>query len=183
MSGALDKLIGLARVAMEDATTRGGPGWQAAMERALVTAHTAAFITATAERLGVPPNSDLISAKRLSRAERADIQAAVARQLIYLKGFAAARPDLSEAAVLARARLYAASIRSFYYAQRWGAWEIPDRLLPGLQQCLGNCRCQLSDVRDNGDGTGVLTRVLGGEQHCDQCPPLAGDHPVRRKAA
>lgn len=180
----LDRLIALAAVAMADATTAGGPRWSAEMERLLMQGHTAAYIAATAERLGVPADSPLISRQRLSRIERQDIQAAVQRQLQYLKGFAAARPGLSEAAALARARMYASSVKPFYYAQRWAGWEIPDRLLPGMQTCLGNCKCRLLDVQDNGDGTGVLTRVMEGtENHCTECPSLAGDHPVRRKAA
>lgn len=190
MTAPLDRLIGLSLVAIGDATAalqRGGSAaaWERAMERALTTAHTAAFIAATAERLGVPPDSPLISRQRLSRAERADIQAAVRRQLEYLRGFREALPGLSEAQVRARANLYGPSIKPFYYAQRWGDWEIPDRLLPGNQACLSNCLCRLLDVKDNGDGTGVLTRVMEGPEkgHCDECPPLAGDHPVRRRRA
>ncbi len=178
---ALDRLIGLARVSITEAMT--SPRWEREMERILTTAHTAAYIAATAERLGVPPDSALISRQRLSRAERQDIARAVEAQLRYLRAFAAARGSMSDAAALQRALLYAGSIRPFYYQQRWGAWEIPPEILPGLQACLANCRCSLSDVRDNGDGTGVITRILGGEQHCTECPPLAGDHIIRRKAA
>lgn len=187
---ALDRLIGLSLVAIRDATAaleRGGSAaaWERAMERALTTAHTAAYVVATAERLGVRPDSPLISRQRLSRAERADIAAAVRRQMEYLRGFAAALPGLSPAQVRARADLYGPSIKAFYYAQRWGDWEIPDRLLPGMQTCMGNCLCRLTDVRDNGDGTGVVTRVMEGDEqgHCDECPPLAGDHPVKRRRA
>ncbi len=159
----------------------GSPRWEREMERVIRTAHTAAFITATAERLGVRDPGLL---KRPSRAERADIDAAIKRQLDYLRGFVQARGGMSDAAALARARLYGPAVKSFYYAQRWGDWEIPDHLLPGMQTCLGNCLCSLLDVKDNGDGTGVLTRVMGGtEHHCKECPPLAGDHPVRRRRA
>jgi hypothetical protein len=65
---------------------------------------------------------------------------------------------------------------------RWGDWEIPRELLPGMQSCMGNCKCYIS-VTDNGDGTGVLLRVMAGREHCEECPPLQGEHPVRRKRA
>lgn len=185
----LDRLIGL-NLASIQASTRDliASGnldrWQREMRDHLLRAHTAAFIAATAERLNIPANSPLISRARLSRAEKQDIQRAVNRQLEYLSGFAGAirSGEMTPAGILARANLYGPSVRPFYYQQRWGDWEIPDSLLPGLQACLGNCRCFLLDVRDNGDGTGVLTRVMGAtEQHCKECPPLAGDWPVRRR--
>lgn len=160
--------------------------WQREMREHLLRAHTAAYIAATAERLNVPANSPLISRQRLSRAEKADIAAAVNRQLEYLSGFVRDIQNgaMSPAAITARASLYGPSVRPFWYQQRYGDWEIPDNLLPGRQQCLGNCLCRLLDVRDNGDGTGVLTRVMGGtENHCKECPPLAGDWPVRRRRA
>ena len=185
----LDKLIGLSLNEIGQATAKLNAGgslkaWQQAMEKVLTQAHTAAFITSTAQRLGVPPDSPLISRSRLSRAERADITKAVQNQLGYLRGFVAdvQAGQLSPAQIAARANLYGPSIRPFYYQQRWGDWQIPDQLIPGNQACLGNCRCTIS-VADNGDGTGVLTRVLGGERHCSECPPLAGDHQVRRRAA
>lgn len=185
----LDRLIGLNLSAIQASTrdllsSGNVTRWQREMERHLTTAHTAAYIAATAERLNIPANSPLISRQRLSRAERADIRAAVDRQLEYLSGFAGAirSGEMSPAAITARANLYGPSIKAFYYQQRWGDWEIPGNLLPGNQQCLSNCLCSLLDVRDNGDGTGVLTRVMGStEQHCKECPPLAGDWPVRRR--
>lgn len=186
----LDRLIGLSLAAIDDATralNAGGSAaaWEAAMTKALTTAHTAAFIAATAERLGVAPDSPLISRSRLSRAERADINAAVAKQVQYLKGFRGDLGRLSERAIAARAALYGPSFQAFYHQQRWADWEIPDRLLPGNQQCGGRCNCSGSITADNGDGTGVWTRVLGAGEvnHCTECPGIAGDHPVRRRAA
>jgi hypothetical protein len=196
MPSALDNLIGLSLVAIEDATNaylRTGDlaTWRASMGRAIGTAHQAALLTATAERgaggkirnafarlTGASPEA------LLSKQDRAALRSAVEGQLKYLDGvqrdIAAGR--LSPAQIAARANLYGPSIRPFYYAMRWGDWQIPDRLIPGNQACLGNCRCTIS-VADNGDGTGVLTRVLGGERHCTECPPLAGDHQVRRRDA
>ena len=188
-----DRLAALAAASIADATgalTRGGSvgAWERAMQAALARAHTAAYIAATAQRLGIAPDSPLISQSRLSRAERADISAQVAGQLKYLRAFAAQvkAGGLSERAVLARAVSYAGSVKAPYYAARWGEWDIPTRLLPGTAQCMGNCLCHLSDVKDNGDGTGTLTRVLGAgaaERHCADCPGLAGDHEVRRRRA
>lgn len=187
---ALERLIGLGLNAVGQATDRLQAGgsvarWRAEMERMIATSHQAALIAATAQRLGVPANSALISRQRLSRAEREDIRAAVRGQLAYLDGFQrdieAGR--LSPAQVAARANMYARAIKPFYYAQRWGQWEIPDQLIPGNNACMANCRCTGSITTDNGDGTGVWTRVLGSEQHCDDCPRLAGDHPVKRRQA
>lgn len=185
----LDRLIGLNLAAIQASTrdylaSGNLDRWRREMERHLTTAHTAAYITATAQRLNIPPDSALISRNRLSRAEKADIRAAVDRQLQYLSGFVSAiqSGEMSDRAIAARANLYGPSIKPFYYQQRWGDWEIPDNLLPGNQQCLGNCLCRLTGILDNGDGTGVLTREMGGtEQHCSECPPLAGDWPVKRR--
>lgn len=187
----LDRLIGLHLAAIQTATAaqlEGGSlkAWQSAMEKAISTAYTAAYITAAAERLGVPPDSPLISRQRLSRAERADIARAVDRQLQYLRGFAIdiAAGKLSPAQIAARANLYGPAIRAFYYQQRWGAWDIPQDLIPGNQACRSNCKCSIS-VADNGDGTGLLTRVMGGNEvnHCTECPDLEGSYPVQRKRA
>jgi hypothetical protein len=158
------------------------PAWDAKMRAVLTRGHTAAWMAGTAERLGVKPDSALFSQRRLSRAERAEIKAVVEGQLTYLKGFAAARGDMSERAIAARADLYPGAVKATYYAARWGDWEIPAGLMPGMQQCITRCLCKIAGIRDNGDGTGVLVRELGGtEWHCTECPPLAGEHPVRRK--
>lgn len=187
MSAALAKLVGLARVAMGDASAALAAGdtprqWERAMERAITTAHTAAYITATTQRLGTSADAALISRHRLSHAERRDITQAVAAQIAYLRPFADAvrAGTLSPAAIAARAKLYGGSIAPFYYAQRWGGWVIPERLLPGNQRCLTNCRCSVR-VEDGGDGTGTLVRTLGAtEEHCPDCAGLAGEHAVRR---
>ncbi len=190
MPGIPDKLQALAIVSIQDATAAylksGNVGkWEKDMQAILARLHTASYISATAARLNVSPDSPLISQSRLSRAERADISAQVAGQLKYLRAFAAQvkAGGMSERAVLARAVSYAGSVKAPYYAARWGEWDIPTRLLPGMQQCHGNCKCSGSVV-DNGDGTGVWRRVMGGtEYHCTECPQLEGDHEVRRRRA
>ncbi len=169
MSTVLDKLITRAAGEMKKPSRD--------MRKAIATAHSAATYAAIKERTGVMP-------KGLSRAERNDLKARVAEQLKYYDKFAAQAGDMSDAAVVARAGMYAKAIRPTYYAARWGTWDIPDNLMPGNQQCLTNCLCRIS-ITDNGDGTGILKREMGGTEkgHCDDCPPLAGDHQVNRRNA
>lgn len=157
------------------------PGWSRAMEGIIARAHTAAAIAAIADRAGVKPSEGLF--RGLSRIERAEIKAIVKAQLAYLKGFVAAAPNLSEAQIAARAALYAGAVRKTFYQVRWGDWDIPPYLIPGNQACMANCRCKIS-VADNGDGTGDLTREMGGtEYHCTECPTLVGTYPVKRTRA
>lgn len=186
---ALERLVALARAAMGDASASLAAGgklkaWEREMERTIATAHTATYLAATAERLKIAPDSPLLARSRLSRAERADITAAVEAQLAYLRRFTAdiAAEGLSDAQIAARAKMYAPAVRSFYYQQRWRGWAIPEELIPGNQKCLTNCRCTIS-VRDNGDGTGTLIREMGAtEEHCTECPELAGEHFITRRA-
>lgn len=176
-----DRLVTIARAAIAAIPFDGK--WRAAMERAISAAHTAAYIAAQAERLGVTAGGALVSERRLSRAERADIKAAVAAQLRYLDGFDPS--GMSEAQARARAALYAGAVKATYTAARWGDWELPWVPGDGSSACLGNCLCSVR-VADNGDGTGVYTWTLGAgeaERHCADCPQRAGDHPVRRKGA
>lgn len=165
------------------ALTGGGPigQWRRAMERAIVRSQTAAYVAATAERLGVRP----ATIGTLSRAERRELQQRIDAQLRYLDGFAAdlKAGKLTMPQAEARAALYAGATRQAYYAARWGDWEIPEHLLPGNQSCVTNCRCRIS-VEDHGDGTGTLTREMGGtEHHCTECPPLVGSYDVKRRRA
>lgn len=159
------------------------PTWRREMERAIAQGHSAAWLAGTADRLGVPVGGRLLNPKNLSRAERAEISAAVARQLEYLAGFDPS--TMSEAQARARAELYAEATKATYYAARWGDWDLPWVPGDGSTECLGRCRCTAS-VADNGDGTGVYTWVLGqgaAERHCATCPSRAGDHPVKRRRA
>jgi len=168
VSTALNALLARASSAMT------APGKD--MRKAIATAHKAATYAAIKERTGVMP-------KGLSKAERADLKARVQEQLQYYDRFAEQAGDMSDAAVGARAQMYAGAIRQTFYAARWGGWDIPDNLMPGNQQCLTNCLCHIS-IADNGDGTGVLTREMGGtEHHCTECPELVGDHDISRRAA
>ena len=171
-------LIGSATQALADGGSIGA--WRKQMELAIRRSQTAAYIAATAERLGVSPKL----VKGLSKAERAELDVRIAAQLKYLDGFVAdlKAGKLTMAQAQARAALYAGATRQSFYAARWGDWEIPDRLMPGSQQCVTNCKCSIS-VKDNDDGTGTLTRVMHGDEmvHCTECPALEGDHEVKRR--
>jgi len=151
-----------------------GSAWAKQMEAIIARGHMAAQIAGIADRSGVEPRG-------LSRIERQEIKAIIKDQLDYLKGFVAAAADMSPEAIAARAALYAGAVRQTYYAERWGAWDIPAHLLPGNQTCMTNCKCRIS-VEDHGDGTGTLTREMGGtENHCDECPALVGSYDVKRQ--
>ena len=174
------RLAALASVAIE-AIPPDSPTWLRDMEKVIARAHTAAWLAGTAERLGVKLDSALLSQARLSRAERAEIRGIVEKQFDYLRGFD--RAEMSEAAIAARMQLYAGAAKQTFLETRWGDWEIPPHLMPGNQQCMTQCYCR-GHVRDNGDGTGLWVREMGGrENHCAACPPLAGDHPVKRRRA
>lgn len=192
MPADLLKLDALTRTAIRTATAAYLSGgsidtWEKAMQQAITRGHTAATLAGIAER-GIGGRirealSRLVGDRALSKADRVVLRERLREQVDYLRGFVTdvKAEKLSEARIRQRADMYAGATRATYYAARWGEWEIPDRLMPGNQQCLSNCRCSIS-VADNGDGTGVLTRIMGGEWHCTECPPLAGDHPVKRRA-
>lgn len=184
----LDRLIGLTLASIQDATTAylkdgNQKKWEQAMGQAIKTSVTATYLAATAQRLGYDLNSPLFKQNRLTRAERADIQRQIDGQMKYFRGFIADIPQMTPGQIAARANLYAAGQKSFYYQMRWSDWDIPSNLLPGQQACQNNCKCSGS-VIDNGDGTGIWRRVMHAtEAHCTECPPLAGDHPIKRRAA
>jgi hypothetical protein len=156
--------------------------WSREMERLIMRGYTAALLASTAERLNMKPDALMDNPRRMSRAERNDIKQAVTRQRQYLEGFIRdiQAGKLSPAQIEARARLYAGSVKPFYEKLRWGDWDIPDNLLPGNQECLGNCKCTIQ-VIDQGNGNGILVRTMGDEPHCSDCPSLSGDHPVKRR--
>jgi len=185
------KLQALTQVAIRAATDQflaGGSveAWEQAMRATLARGHTAAYLAGLAERLGVPLDTALVSERRLSRAERAEIKRAVADQLRFLDSFVADVRDgtLSEAQVRARADMYAGATRGTFSGVRWGDWELPFHPTEG-SECMSNCRCSWA-VEDNGDGTGSAVWKMGGtERHCTTCPARASDspYPVKRRAA
>lgn len=172
-------LIGPATQTLADGGSIGA--WRKQMELAIKRSQTAAYIAATAERLGVSPKA----IRGLSKAERAELDKRIAVQLKYLDGFVAdlKAGKLTMAQAQARAAMYAGATTQGYYAARWGDWIIPDLLLPGNQQCRTNCKCRIAVAADSKDSdTGTLTREMGGtELHCTECPPLVGSYEVKRR--
>lgn len=168
----IDKLTTLARDTTRGITaTPGSAAWQRDMERMIKTAHRAAYYAAQAQRLQV----SVATLKGLSKAERADLDKVVKSQLGYLKDFATAAPDMSEAAVKARADMYAGAIKETYGMARY----------PGLpfyptqgSECLTNCKCEW---QDNGDGS--YTWVLSAKESCPTCEARAAANPYQIEAS
>lgn len=141
--------------------------WRRAMTTAITRSHTAAYVAATAERLGVSPRA----VAGLSRAERAELKQRIDAQLQYLAGFVddLKAGALSMAQAQARAALYAGPTRGTFYAARF----------PGLpfyptegSECKANCKCAWRD-----DGGGAFTWVLNPAEHCDDCRSRASGSP------
>ena len=158
MSTVLDKLIARASGEMKR------PGRD--MRKAIATAHSAATYAAIKERTGIMP-------KGLSRAERNDLKARVAEQLKYYDRFAAQAGDMSDAAVAARAGMYASAVKGTYYGQRYpGLTQVPG---DGQTSCLTRCLCSL-DERDDG-----IHWVLDGGEHCEDCEAMEAGSPYNAK--
>lgn len=147
--------------------------WRREMERAIRLSQTAAYIAATAERLGVSPKL----VKGLSRAERKELDARIAEQVKYLDGFVAdlKAGKLSPAQAQARANLYPGATRGTFYATRYpGLKAYPG---DGSTPCKGNCKCTLEQ---RGDG---LYWVLHPAEHCTGCLSNAAGSPYSVEAA
>lgn len=138
-----------------------------AMTAILIKAQTAAVIAASAERAGVKVSPGLF--KGLSKAERADVKAAVKGQLEYLNTFMSDRDSLSDAAIRARAAMYAGSVRATFGKARYpGLAQYPG---DGQTRCLSNCGCFLTE-QDNG----IHWNLSSGE-NCDDCQAMAAGSP------
>lgn len=147
--------------------------WRKAMEVAIRRSQTAAYIAATAERLGVKPSL----VKGLSKAERVELDKRIDAQLKYLDGFVAdlRAGKLTMAQAQARAALYSGATRGTFYATRYpGLNAYPG---DGGTPCLGNCKCSL-EQRDGG-----LWWVLHPAEHCSGCLSRASGSPYSARAA
>jgi hypothetical protein len=147
--------------------------WRRQMEIAIRRSQTAAYIAATAERLGTTPA--LI--KGLSKAERADLNARIDAQLKYLDGFAAdlKAGRLTMAQAQARANLYSGATRGAFYATRYpGLSAVPG---DGSTPCLGNCKCTLEER------SGGIWWVLHPAEHCGPCVDMASGSPYKVETA
>jgi hypothetical protein len=88
---------------------------------------------------------------------------------------------LSAKQIAWRMTLYSASAKVAYLEALYGDWNIPDKLYPGSHECRYACQCEIV-IADNGDGTGLLTYVLGPNKlHCQGCVNQAGVHLIYRK--
>lgn len=121
--------------------------WEQSVARTLAKAHQAAYLLGVAERLGVPLDSSLLNARNLSRAERDELRAIVQNQVDFLARFVDVADDLSQAAIDARADLYALAPKQTY----WTGWAGEGlECAPGAcPNCYSNCRCSL-ERRDDG---------------------------------
>ena len=156
-----------------DALSNGGSiaAWRRAMEVAIKRSQTAAYIAATAERLGTTPKA----IKGLSRAERKELDARIDAQLKYLDGFAAdlKAGKLSPAQAKARAAMYAGPTRGTYYATRFpGLPFMPGEGTP----CRANCKCSWEQQGSEYHWT------LHPAEHCDGCVSRAAGNPYRVSA-
>jgi hypothetical protein len=164
-------LIGPATQALSDGGSIGA--WRSAMEVAIRRSQTAAYIAATAERLGVKP----ALVKGLSKAERAELNARIDAQLKYLDGFVAdlKAGKLTMAQATARANLYSGATRGTFYATRYpGLSAVPG---DGSTPCLGNCKCSMEQRG------GQVWWVLHPAEHCSGCVEMASGSPYQVEAA
>lgn len=150
--------------------------WRRQMEQAIAKGHLAAYLTGASERLRVPVGGALLNERNLSRAERAEVRAAIARQLRYLDGFDPS--TMTPAAARARAEMYARATRETYSRARWFGYELPFHPCEGTD-CLTNCLCSWRVD----DAAGVAYWQLGDAEHCDTCSTRASGspYPIRRE--
>jgi hypothetical protein len=157
-------LIGPATQSLADGGSIGA--WRKAMEQAIRRSQTAAYIAATAERLGVSP----AAVKGLSRAERAELDARINAQLKYLDGFVRdlKQGKLTMAQAQARAALYAGPTRGTFYATRYSG--LPFYPTEG-SECMANCKCSWEQRGES------FYWTLGPVEHCPTCQSRAADNP------
>jgi hypothetical protein len=158
-------LIGPATQTLADGGSIGA--WRKAMEVAIRRSQTAAYIAASAERLGVSPKV----IKGLSRIERRELDKLIAVQIKYLDGFVAdlKAGKLTMSQAQARAALYSGATRGTFYATRYPSLKnVPG---DGSTPCLGNCKCYLE-----ADGKKIYWRLSAAE-HCAGCVSMAAGSP------
>ena len=146
--------------------------WRKAMEIAIRRSQTAAYIAATAERLGVSP----AAVKGLSKAERKELDKRIAVQLKYLDGFVAdlRAGKLTMAQAQARAALYPGATRGTFYATRYQG--LPFYPTEG-SECKANCKCNWEQKGDS------YYWRMGAVEHCPTCQTRAANNPYKVEAA
>lgn len=136
--------------------------WELSVARTLAKAHQAAYLLGVAERLGIPVGGALLNARNLSKAERAELKAIVQAQVDFLSRFVDVADTLSEAAINARADLYALAPKQSY----WTGWAGEDlECYPGgCGECFGSCRCSLRREDD-----GIYWDATNDARVCASC--------------
>lgn len=157
-------LIGPATQSLADGGSIGA--WRKQMEVAIRRSQTAAYIAATAERLGTTP----ALVKGLSKAERAELDKRIDAQLKYLDGFVAdlKAGKLTMAQAQARAAMYAGANRGTYYATLYH--NLPFYPTEG-SECMTNCKCSWHQ-----EGKSYYWR-MGAAEHCPTCSQRAAGNP------
>lgn len=142
--------------------------WRKAMEVAIRRSQMAAYIAASAERLGVSPKV----IKGLSRAERTELDARIAEQLKYLDGFVRdlKAGKLTMAQAQARAALYSGATRGTYYATRYQG--LPFYPTEG-SECMTNCKCSWEQKGDQ------FYWRMAAVEHCPTCSSRAAGNPYQ----
>lgn len=143
------------------------------LEAVIVRAHTAATVGGIQDRTGM-------QVKGLSRAERAELQAQIAAQRPYLRGFAddIRQGNLTEEQIQRRAELYAGPVRTTYSEARWFGAGLPAHPGDGGTACLAWCKCQWVQQDDG------YYWMLGAAEHCGDCLGRAAQWaPFRPEAA
>jgi len=145
--------------------------WRKAMETAIRRSQTAAYIAATAERLGVTPSA----VKGLSRAERTELDARIDAQLQYLDGFVRdlRAGKLTMAQAQARAALYSGATRGAFYATRFQG--LPFCPTEG-SECMTNCKCRWEQQGDQ------FYWRMAAVEHCPTCSSRAAGNPYQARA-
>lgn len=135
------------------------------MERTITRGHTAAYVGATADRLGVSAST----IKGLSREERKQLDQFVKSQRPYLTGFASdmRAGNLTDDQIRRRAELYAGPIRLTYSKTRYP--NLPAHPADGSSECLAWCKCTWLE-RD-----GQMHWTLGDAEHCPTCQTRASE--------
>jgi hypothetical protein len=165
--------------AATEALASGGTlrAWEAAMRKAVTTAHTAAYLAAIRDRTGVMPQT----ADALPEAERSTLRDLIDRQLDYLAGFVKdlLASKLSPAQALGRALMYGRAAHGTYWSARTRGLPLP--AMPGEgTQCMANCRCTWEVQTLDGDGNHDAYWRMGAAEHCQTCTQRAATWaPVR----
>lgn len=145
--------------------------WERGMQKTLAKAHQAAYLLGASERLGVKLDSPLLNPRNLSRVERGELTAIVQTQVDFLARFVDVADDLSEAAINARADLYALAPKQTY----WTGWagEALECTPGSCPDCLSNCRCGLERQDD-----GIHWICAEDDRSCAGCLDRANTWPL-----